>query len=132
MVATVWALWSTPLGRRRPELLTYFVLGLVQLEIAWMIPRVDNIEYYSMGFTLAIYASGCLMVSRPRWTALLISGSWVALACFAVVAPEPMAAGDLAGVTAFFGTASVIAMVASDDGAFITGTEIRIDGGAHA
>jgi NAD(P)-dependent dehydrogenase (short-subunit alcohol dehydrogenase family) len=28
--------------------------------------------------------------------------------------------------------AAVIAMVASDDGAFITGTEIRIDGGAHA
>jgi NAD(P)-dependent dehydrogenase (short-subunit alcohol dehydrogenase family) len=28
--------------------------------------------------------------------------------------------------------ASVIAMVASDDGAFITGTEMRIDGGAHA
>jgi NAD(P)-dependent dehydrogenase (short-subunit alcohol dehydrogenase family) len=28
--------------------------------------------------------------------------------------------------------ASAIAMVASDDGAFITGTEIRIDGGAHA
>jgi NAD(P)-dependent dehydrogenase (short-subunit alcohol dehydrogenase family) len=28
--------------------------------------------------------------------------------------------------------ASAIAMVASDDGAFITGTEIRVDGGAHA
>jgi NAD(P)-dependent dehydrogenase (short-subunit alcohol dehydrogenase family) len=28
--------------------------------------------------------------------------------------------------------AAVIAMVASDDGAFVTGTEIRIDGGAHA
>jgi NAD(P)-dependent dehydrogenase (short-subunit alcohol dehydrogenase family) len=28
--------------------------------------------------------------------------------------------------------ASVIAMVASDDGTFLTGTEIRIDGGAHA
>ncbi|MCV7343283.1 SDR family NAD(P)-dependent oxidoreductase [Mycolicibacterium rhodesiae] len=28
--------------------------------------------------------------------------------------------------------ASVVAMVASDDGAFITGTEIRLDGGAHA
>jgi len=26
----------------------------------------------------------------------------------------------------------VIAMVASDDGAFITGTETRVDGGAHA
>lgn len=28
--------------------------------------------------------------------------------------------------------AAVIAMVASDDGAFLTGTEIRLDGGAHA
>lgn len=28
--------------------------------------------------------------------------------------------------------AAVIAMVASDDGAFVTGTEIRVDGGAHA
>ena len=28
--------------------------------------------------------------------------------------------------------ASVIAMIASDDGSFITGTEIRVDGGAHA
>lgn len=28
--------------------------------------------------------------------------------------------------------ASVVAMVASDEGAFITGTEIRVDGGAHA
>ncbi|MFF5966443.1 SDR family NAD(P)-dependent oxidoreductase [Streptomyces collinus] len=27
--------------------------------------------------------------------------------------------------------AAVIAMVASDDGAFVTGTEIRVDGGAH-
>jgi len=26
----------------------------------------------------------------------------------------------------------VIAMLASEDGAFITGTEIRIDGGTHA
>jgi NAD(P)-dependent dehydrogenase (short-subunit alcohol dehydrogenase family) len=28
--------------------------------------------------------------------------------------------------------AAVVAMVASDDGAFITGTELRVDGGAHA
>jgi NAD(P)-dependent dehydrogenase (short-subunit alcohol dehydrogenase family) len=27
--------------------------------------------------------------------------------------------------------AAVVAMAASDDGAFLTGTEIRIDGGAH-
>jgi len=28
--------------------------------------------------------------------------------------------------------AGAIAMLASDDGAFITGTELRIDGGTHA
>ncbi|WP_443050568.1 SDR family oxidoreductase [Streptomyces sp. H27-D2] len=28
--------------------------------------------------------------------------------------------------------AGVVAMLASDDGAFITGTEIRVDGGTHA
>jgi NAD(P)-dependent dehydrogenase (short-subunit alcohol dehydrogenase family) len=28
--------------------------------------------------------------------------------------------------------ASVIAMLASDDGAFVTGTSVRIDGGTHA
>ena len=28
--------------------------------------------------------------------------------------------------------AGVVAMVASDDGRHITGTEIRVDGGAHA
>ena len=28
--------------------------------------------------------------------------------------------------------AGVIAMLVSDDGAFITGTEIRVDGGTHA
>ncbi len=28
--------------------------------------------------------------------------------------------------------AGVVAMLASDDGAFITGTEVRIDGGTHA
>ncbi|GAB2702760.1 hypothetical protein GCM10027089_26010 [Nocardia thraciensis] len=27
--------------------------------------------------------------------------------------------------------AGVVAMLASDDGAFITGTEVRIDGGTH-
>ncbi|MEV4646683.1 SDR family oxidoreductase [Saccharopolyspora sp. NPDC049357] len=27
--------------------------------------------------------------------------------------------------------AGVVAMLASDDGAFITGTEIRVDGGTH-
>ena len=37
-----------------------------------------------------------------------------------------------AGMAAPSAVAGVIAMLVSDDGAFITGTEIRIDGGTHA
>lgn len=38
---------------------------------------------------------------------------------------------DIPGMAGPESVAGVIAMLASDDGAFITGTEIRIDGGAH-
>jgi NAD(P)-dependent dehydrogenase (short-subunit alcohol dehydrogenase family) len=37
-----------------------------------------------------------------------------------------------AGMASPTAVAGVIAMLVSDDGAFITGTEIRIDGGTHA
>jgi NAD(P)-dependent dehydrogenase (short-subunit alcohol dehydrogenase family) len=37
-----------------------------------------------------------------------------------------------AGMASPAAVAGVIAMLVSDDGAFITGTEIRIDGGTHA
>ncbi|OSC25441.1 hypothetical protein B8W69_19380 [Mycobacterium vulneris] len=54
----------------------------------------------------------------------------------AVAAAVSAALAELGGLEVLVGdpsaVASVIAMVASDDGAFITGTEIRIDGGAHA
>lgn len=42
---------------------------------------------------------------------------------------QPVIGNGFAGPEA---VASVVAMLASTDGAFITGTEIRIDGGAHA
>jgi NAD(P)-dependent dehydrogenase (short-subunit alcohol dehydrogenase family) len=54
----------------------------------------------------------------------------------AVAAAVSAVLAELGGLEVLVGdpsaVASVIAMVASDDGAFITGTEIRIDGGAHA
>jgi diguanylate cyclase (GGDEF)-like protein len=112
MTAAVCALWSAPVGRRRPELLTFLVLCVVQVEVAWMIPQVHHVEYYLMGFTLAIYASACLLESRPRWTAALVGSSWVALVFFVLTAPDPMTAGELGGTTAYVATASVIGLIA--------------------
>jgi diguanylate cyclase (GGDEF)-like protein len=112
MLAGVCALWAAPVGRRRPELLTYLVLCVVQVEVAWMIPRVQHVEYYAMGFTLAIYASACLLSSRPRWTATLVGTSGVALAVFLLTAPAPRTAGEVGGIAAYVTTASVIGLIA--------------------
>ena len=80
MLWVMWALWKLPVGRRRPEVLTFAVLALVQLEIAWMVPLTRGHEYYLLGFTLAVYGSGCMLVARPCWTAGVVAVSWIALA----------------------------------------------------
>ncbi len=112
LLLTLWALWRTPLGRRRPEALTFLVLIIVQLEIAWMITAADDPTYHLLGFTLAIYWSGMVLVARPRWTAALVGVSWAALGTSIIFHPGQLVAGDLGVVTAYLGTASVIAMLA--------------------
>ena len=42
MLLAMFALWRLPLGRRFPELLTFAVLAIVQIEIAWMITRTTD------------------------------------------------------------------------------------------
>jgi diguanylate cyclase (GGDEF)-like protein len=112
MLAAMYALWRLPLGRRRPELLTFLVLAIVQAEIAWMITRTSDAPFHLLGFTLAIYGSGCILVARPRWTVALVGISALALAGFALTADEAMRADDLVAVVVFMGTASIIATLA--------------------
>ena len=112
MLAAMYALWRRPVGRRRPELLTFAVMAVVQIEIAWMITRTTGAHYHLLGFTLAIYGSGCILVARPRWTAALVAVSALALTGFGFTARDPISAADLIAVVAFMGTASIIAMLA--------------------
>jgi diguanylate cyclase (GGDEF)-like protein len=112
MLLMTWLLWRRPVGRRKPERLTFLILAVVQLEVAWMIPRVDQVHYYLLGFTLAIYGSGCVMVARPRWTAMLVAVTWIALAVSVFSAPAMLAPGLLVGAALYLGTASVVAMLA--------------------
>jgi diguanylate cyclase (GGDEF)-like protein len=112
MLLAMWALWRLPLGRRRPELVTCAVLAIVQAEIAWMIPQTQGDPYYLLGFTLAVYGSGCILVARPRWTAAVVGWSWIALALSLLAFPGELAARDLVAVTVYLGTASVIAVLA--------------------
>lgn len=112
MLAAVFALHRLPVGRRRPELLTFLVLTVVQLEIAWMISRTTDAPYHLLGFTLAVYGSGCILVARPRWTVALVAVSGLALGAFALTADAAMSRGDLVAVVVFMGTAAVIAVAA--------------------
>ena len=107
-----WALWRGALGRRRPEWLTFAVLAVVQSEIAWMVPRAPDAHYYLLGLTLAIYASGCLLVARPRWTGALVVATWAALTVALLTSPAAMTVGDLTSAAVFLGTASLIALLA--------------------
>jgi diguanylate cyclase (GGDEF)-like protein len=112
ILAVVWLLATRPLGRRRPELLTWLALAVVQVEVAWMIPQVHHTDHYAMGFTLAIYASGCLLTSRPRSTGALVVLSGLALAFFETTSATPSPPETLAAVVAYLGSASAIAGIA--------------------
>jgi diguanylate cyclase (GGDEF)-like protein len=112
MLLVLWALWRLPLGTRRPEALTFLVLAIVQVEIAAMIAVAHDPRYHLLGFTLAIYGSGCILVTRPRWTAALVGISWAAVGVSMLVFPGRLAADDLVALTFYLGTASVIAILA--------------------
>jgi diguanylate cyclase (GGDEF)-like protein len=112
MLMAMVALWRMPLGRRRPERLTFAVLAVVQTEIAWMVVQTEGSPYYVLGFTLAVYGSGCVVVARPRWTAALVGVSWVALGLAALADPGRLVGADLLALTIYLGTASAIAMLA--------------------
>jgi diguanylate cyclase (GGDEF)-like protein len=124
MVAALVLLRRHPLGRRRPELVTFGVMALVQAEIAWMIPQVDHRQYHLLGFTLAIYGSGCILAARPRWTSALVAWSWVALGASALVFPGRLGGDDLLAVTVFLGTASLIAVLAHQRRYALTNREL--------
>jgi len=112
IVAAVLLLWQ----RRdlpRPELVAVGVLALVQCEIAWMVSRAsEHRQFYLLGFTLALYASGLLLAGRARWTLALIAVTGVAFGTFLLSAPSPLSAADLVAAATYLGTSSLIAMLA--------------------
>jgi diguanylate cyclase (GGDEF)-like protein len=112
MLLAMLALWRLPLGRRRPEALTFLILAIVQAEIAWMIPQTEGDPYFLLGFTLAVYGSGCILVARPGWTGAVVGVSWLALGISVLLHPGRLAAGDVVAVSVYLGTASIIGVLA--------------------
>jgi diguanylate cyclase (GGDEF)-like protein len=107
-----WLLWRHPLGRRRPEVLATGILVVAQSAIVWMIPQVHAVEAYVLGLSIPLFAIGCLLAARPRWTVGLVLGTWVALAGAALLDPTPMPVDALAIGGFYLATATVVAIVA--------------------
>jgi diguanylate cyclase (GGDEF)-like protein len=112
IAALLWILWRRPLGRRRPALPSFLVLAVVQSEVAWMVVRANEArDLYLLGFSLALYASGCVMGGRPRWTGAVVVTTWLALGVALVTAPSRMSGRDLAAAAFYLSTASIIGLI---------------------
>jgi diguanylate cyclase (GGDEF)-like protein len=108
----LWLLSRRPVGRRHPAALAFTALALVQGCTAGMLAQVENVEFYLLGFSLALHGSGVLLVVRPRWTVALVAVSTLALAVNILAAAEPMGGRMLTAVAVFFSTTASMALLA--------------------
>jgi NAD(P)-dependent dehydrogenase (short-subunit alcohol dehydrogenase family) len=91
------------------------------------------LEYASQGLRAVCVAPGSIKSGITDATAgyLPADADWTLLTRLMPIMPTTLKSSG-AGMGDPAAVAGVIAMLVSDDGAFITGTEIRIDGGTHA
>ncbi len=91
------------------------------------------LEYASKGLRAVCVAPGSIKSGITDATAGYIpqDADWTLFTRLMPIMPTSLESSG-AGMADPTAVAGVIAMLVSDDGAFITGTEIRIDGGTHA
>lgn len=111
-LALVIGLLWTRLGTRRPELLTFLLLVVIQTEIAWIVVRAtDATDVYLLAICLPIFGSGAMMGGRPRWTLAAAAWTWVAFCLALFTSPMHMSSSHLVGVVFFVVTSSLISYV---------------------
>ncbi|MGC2654517.1 MAG: SDR family oxidoreductase [Mycobacterium sp.] len=91
------------------------------------------LEYASQGLRAVSVAPGSIKSGITDATAGYIpaDADWALFGRLSPILPTTLESSG-AGMGDPTAVAGVVAMLVSDDGAFITGTEIRIDGGTHA
>ncbi len=93
--------------RPRPLYLAVFaLLTLPALAIAWMIPRVEHLEAYLIGYSLLISAAGALIVLPLRWTVAVLIALLALVVALSWQHPRP--AQEMAIIAFFLGTVTVV------------------------
>ena len=111
MLALLYLLWRHPVGARRPELLVFLLLVIVQAAICWMVALVDNTESYASGLLLAVYGCGGILAAPVRWTVGLVTVTWCGLGAAVLLSPVGIPDVDVAAVVFWLATATVVATV---------------------
>ena len=84
-------------------------LTLIEASIAFMLSRVDEAYApYSLGISLAIYASAFLLIWPWQYTAALVGLTWLSVAIAIVGATEPLSRAAVATIAYYLGTASLV------------------------
>ena len=105
----LWLSLFTSFGRRHPELIMLIFLTLIEASIAFMLSRVDEAYApYSLGISLAIYASAFLLIWPWQYTAALVGLTWLSVAIAIVGATEPLSRAAVATIAYYLGTASLV------------------------
>ena len=112
MLFLLWLLAARPTGRSHPGRLAFLALTVVQLDVAWMVVRVEHLEAYLLGYSLALYASGAMLADLARWTHALAATSWLAMGGAVLTAPQGLAGTDIAAAACFLSTATLAACLA--------------------
>jgi diguanylate cyclase (GGDEF)-like protein len=108
----LWLSLFTRFGRRHPELIMLILLTLIQASIAFMLSRVEEAYApYSLGISLAIYASAFLLIWPWQYTAALVGLTWLAVAVAIVGAVDPLPGPAVATIAYYLGTASLIGVL---------------------
>ncbi|MEX5721614.1 GGDEF domain-containing protein [Geodermatophilus maliterrae] len=132
MLVALWLLVRRPLGRRRPELVTtVLVLGVVQVDVLWMLLQVDHSVAYALGLAPALFGSGGVLAGPARWTVGLGVVTWAGLVAAALVAGDTLPGDELVTVAVHLATATVIAGVMHGVRQKLSLREVRTTVGLH-
>lgn len=113
MALTWLALWWRRTGERWPEQLSVLLVGVLEVSIAWMIPRVgDALEAYLLGLSLAVYATAFLMAWRWPMTVALSGCTVGAIVIFSVGASPGLEPGQVTTTGFYLVTAFALAIAA--------------------
>jgi diguanylate cyclase (GGDEF)-like protein len=102
-----------PLAERWPEQLSIVAICIPEIAIAWMIPRTGpELAGYVLGLSLAIFATGFLLVWRWPMTVVLVAVTTAAIAIFSIGAEPGLRAADVATIAFYLATATALTIVA--------------------